>query len=46
VMAVLAVAAAIGVSLSASGTPDVVPYPAVSGPLGDHLHDLQKSVEP
>lgn len=46
VMAVLAVAAAIAVSLSAPGTPDVVPYPAVSGPLGDHLHDLQKSVEP
>ena len=26
--------------------PDVVPYPAVTGPLGDHLKDLQKSVEP
>jgi serine/threonine protein kinase len=44
VMAVLAVGAA--VTVSTPDAPDVVPYPAVTGPLGDHLKDLQKSVEP
>jgi hypothetical protein len=43
-MAVLAVGAA--VTVSTPDAPDVVPYPAVTGPLGDHLKDLQKSVEP
>jgi hypothetical protein len=34
------------VSLSAQSTPDVVPYPTVTGVLGDHLEELQKSVQP
>ena len=46
VFAVLAVGAAIAVTLSAPASIDVVPYPTVTGPLGDHLKDLQKSVEP
>ena len=46
VMAVLAAGAAITVTLSTPDTPDVVPYPTVTGPLGDHLKELQKSVEP
>ncbi len=46
VLAVLAVGATIAVTLSAPAAPDVVPYPTVTGPLGDHLKDLQKSVEP
>ncbi|MGK3956180.1 serine/threonine-protein kinase [Arthrobacter sp. R4] len=37
-------------ALTAAQTPDatsgVVPYPAVTGTLGDHLLELQKSVEP
>ncbi|BCW70072.1 serine/threonine-protein kinase [Arthrobacter sp. NicSoilB8] len=45
-VAVLAVGAAVGLTLSTPDAPDVVPYPAVTGPLGDHLKDLQKSVEP
>ncbi|QCO99657.1 serine/threonine protein kinase [Arthrobacter sp. 24S4-2] len=39
-------AAALTVSLSAHVTPDVVPYPTVTGTLGEHLQELQKSVEP
>lgn len=39
-----------GAALTAAQTPDstsgVVPYPAVTGTLGDHLLELQKSVEP
>lgn len=46
VLAVLAVAATIAVTISAPAAPDVVPYPTVTGPLGDHLKDLQKGVEP
>jgi serine/threonine protein kinase len=46
VVAVLAAGAALVVTLSAPEPADVVPYPAVTGPLGDHLKDLQKSVEP
>ena len=46
VLAVLAAGAAIAVTLSTPDAPDVVPYPTVTGPLGDHLKDLQKSVEP
>ncbi|MGO4806583.1 serine/threonine-protein kinase [Arthrobacter sp. 2MCAF15] len=45
-LAVLAVGAAIAISFSTPAAPDVVPYPTVTGPLGDHLKDLQKSVEP
>jgi serine/threonine protein kinase len=39
-------AAVLTASLSPQLTPDVVPYPTVSGTLGDHLQELQKSVEP
>ncbi|MFF2244625.1 serine/threonine-protein kinase [Arthrobacter sp. NPDC058130] len=45
-LAVLIVGVTIAVPLSAPAAPDVVPYPTVTGPLGDHLKDLQKSVEP
>jgi serine/threonine protein kinase len=38
--------AALTANLSTSSTPDVVPYPTVPGILGDHLEELQKSVEP
>ena len=38
--------AAVAVTLSAPAAPDVVPYPTVTGPLGDHLRELQKGVEP
>ncbi|MFE4230512.1 serine/threonine-protein kinase [Arthrobacter sp. NPDC056886] len=46
VLAILAVAATVALTLSAPAAPDVVPYPTVTGPLGDHLKDLQKGVEP
>jgi eukaryotic-like serine/threonine-protein kinase len=46
VLAVLAVGATVALTLSAPAAPDVVPYPTVTGPLGDHLTDLQKGVEP
>ena len=39
-------AAALSVVLSPESAADVVPYPSVSGTLGDHLQELQKSVEP
>ena len=45
-MAVLALGAVVAVTLSAPAEPDVVPYPTVTGLLGDHLKDLQKSVDP
>jgi serine/threonine protein kinase len=45
-LAVVAAAVALTVSLAAQQTPDVVPYPTVTGSLGDHLQELQKSVEP
>lgn len=48
-LALLAVAAgtvAATVALATPETPDVVPYPAVTGDLGQHLQELQKSVEP
>ena len=34
------------VVLAAPEPPAVVPYPAVTGDLGQHLQELQKSVEP
>ncbi|RKO19365.1 serine/threonine protein kinase [Pseudarthrobacter phenanthrenivorans] len=43
---VLAAVAAVFLTLSAQSTPDVVPYPTVTGALGEHLEELQKSVEP
>ena len=45
-IAVVAAAAALMMTMTAQSTPDVVPYPAVTGTLGDHLEELQKSVEP
>lgn len=46
VVLVAAAVAAVMASLSAQAPPDVVPYPTVTGILGDHLEELQKSVEP
>ena len=34
------------VALAAPVPPAVVPYPAMTGDLGQHLQELQKSVEP
>ena len=45
-LAVIAGGVTIAVTLSAPAAPDVVPYPTVTGPLGDHLQELQRSVEP
>jgi serine/threonine protein kinase len=44
--ALLGGAAAVTVAANSAETPDVVPYPSVSGTLGDHLVELQRSVEP
>ncbi|WP_255767923.1 serine/threonine-protein kinase [Pseudarthrobacter sulfonivorans] len=46
IVAIVAAATAMTVSLASESTPDVVPYPTVSGALGDHLQELQKSVKP
>jgi eukaryotic-like serine/threonine-protein kinase len=46
IVVLAAAVAAVLVSLSAQSPPDVVPYPTVTGVLGDHLEELQKSVEP
>jgi len=43
---VVAAVAAVMMTLSAQSPADVVPYPEVTGVLGDHLEELQKSVEP
>ena len=43
---VAAAVAAVMMTVSAQTPADVVPYPAVTGVLGDHLQELQKSVEP
>lgn len=45
-LAIAAAATALTVSLAAQQTPDIVPYPTVTGSLGDHLQELQKSVQP
>ncbi len=45
-LVIAAAVAALTFSLTAQQTPDVVPYPTVTGTLGDHLQELQKSVEP
>ena len=45
-LAVVAIATALTLSLAPASPPDVVPYPTVTGPLGDHLKELQESVEP
>lgn len=44
--AVLAVSATIFLSANTPTTPEPVQYPAVTGTLGEHLEQLQKSVEP
>jgi eukaryotic-like serine/threonine-protein kinase len=46
VVLMAAATAAVLASMSTQSTPDVVPYPTVTGILGDHLEELQKSVEP
>lgn len=43
---IVAAVAAVMLTLSTQSTPDVVPYPTVTGILGEHLEELQKSVEP
>ena len=45
-LAVVTGAVAAAVALAAPEPPAVVPYPAVTGDLGQHLQELQKSVEP
>lgn len=44
--ALLAAATAVTFAVTTPATPDVVTYPTVTGTLGDHLVELQKSVEP
>ncbi|WP_457972211.1 serine/threonine-protein kinase [Arthrobacter sp. D1-17] len=44
--ALLAAATAVTFAVTTPGTSDVVTYPTVTGTLGDHLVELQKSVEP
>jgi hypothetical protein len=44
--ALLASATAVTLAVTSAKTPDVVNYPTVTGTLGDHLVELQKSVEP
>jgi serine/threonine protein kinase len=49
VMGLVVVAAAVAavlMTLNAQSPADVVPYPEVTGVLGEHLEELQKSVEP
>ncbi len=46
VLALAAGTAALTAGQAPESTSDVVLYPAVSGTLGDHLRELQKSVEP
>ncbi|MDQ0822231.1 serine/threonine protein kinase [Arthrobacter sp. V4I6] len=46
VLALLAVAASAVPALTAPEAPAVVPYPSVTGSLGEHLVELQKSVQP
>ena len=46
VLAALAVAAVIMLSVNTPEAPAPVQYPAVTGTLGEHLDQLQKSVEP
>ncbi|MCU1516360.1 MAG: serine/threonine protein kinase [Pseudarthrobacter sp.] len=46
VLAVAGGATALTVTLAPKSASDVVPYPTVTGTLGDHLQELQKSVQP
>jgi serine/threonine protein kinase len=45
-LAVVAIAIALTLNPAPESPPDVVPYPTVTGSLGDHLKELQESVEP
>ncbi|MET1089268.1 MAG: protein kinase, partial [Arthrobacter sp.] len=45
-LAVAGGATALTVTLAPKSASDVVPYPTVTGTLGDHLQELQKSVKP
>ncbi|HSO16961.1 MAG TPA: serine/threonine-protein kinase [Arthrobacter sp.] len=45
-LAIVTGGVAAAVALAAPEPPAVVPYPAVTGDLGQHLQELQKSVEP
>ena len=45
-LAVVSGGVAAAVALSTPEPPAVVPYPPVPGDLGQHLNELQKSVEP
>ncbi|MET4144373.1 MULTISPECIES: serine/threonine-protein kinase [unclassified Arthrobacter] len=45
-LAIAAAATALTFGLATQPKPDVVPYPSVTGALGDHLQELQKSVKP
>lgn len=46
VLAGLAMATAALLAVTATEAPAVVPYPTVTGTLGEHLEQLQKSVQP
>lgn len=46
VIVVLLAVAAVVLSLSIPRAPEVIPYPTVTGTLGEHLEQLQKSVQP
>ena len=46
VLAIVTGGVAAAVALATPEPPAVVPYPAVTGDLGKHLQELQKSVEP
>lgn len=46
VLAALAVAAVVFLSVQTPEAPSPVQYPTVTGTLGEHLDQLQKSVEP
>lgn len=45
-VALVAAVSAVAVAVASPKTAAVVPYPVVTGSLGDHLEQLQKSVEP
>lgn len=45
-LALVTGAVAAAVALAAPVPPEIVPYPAVTGDLGQHLQELQKNVEP
>ena len=46
ILALAGAAVSVSASLSPEFAPAVVPYPTVTGTLGEHIQELQKSVEP